>query len=920
MKRLSVVLLFFGFFFSYSQNDTPAITISFENSDIKNVLDQIEEISGYEFFYVEDWLGRKKVSGDYQNTSLSTVLSDIFKDTLINFYVMEGNKVVLTRNNIIVDRLPENFFGKEDVIVQTEDQDLEANPLFYNEERSAESTRLETVRIGKQTRTNRQRRFTLSGYAKNVNTGKAISEMAIVVEGTNLGTATDNDGFYRLQLSAGVNILKTSALGIEGTRKKVIIYNDGQLNFDLEESFEVLDEVVVKGNRDRNVEQAVTGVTVLEVEKIKTIPLVLGERDILKAAVTLPGISTAGEGASGYNVRGGRTDQNLILLDNAVIYNPSHFFGIFSALNPFTSGDVNIYKGSIPAEYGGRLSSVFDITTKDANTEKFSGEASIGPVTSNLMLETPVIKDKSGFLIGGRATYSDWILRSLDEPELTNSKASFYDIVAKYNHTINENNELRATAYFSRDAFSITSDSLYNYSNRLISLKWDHKFNEKNSGGILLSNSEYNFNIEFDGDSNNDFDLGYKINETEFKLKMKYLYSSAHTFAYGIAGKLYVVSPGSIKPRGSESIISPLLIPEEKGLESGVFISDSFKVSDKLLIDAGLRYSFYAALGESSQRIYEENAPRNNGTLVETREFGNNEFIETYGGPEVRVSARYFLGQDFSIKGSYNNIFQYIHTLSNNTTVSPTDTWKLSDFNIKPQVADQFALGLYKNLDGNKYELSLEGYYKRARNILDYKVGAQLLLNEAIETEVLQGDGKAYGVEFLVKKNEGRLNGWLGYTYSRSFVKLDSQFNEERVNNGEFFPSNFDKPHDVSLVANYKFTRRFSASANFVYQTGRPVTYPIGSYTFNNAEYVFYSDRNKFRIPDYYRLDLSFNMEGNHKIKKFAHSFWNFSIYNVLGRNNPYSVFFVTENGELKAFKSSIFAIPVPTITYNFKF
>jgi hypothetical protein len=401
---------------------------------------------------------------------------------------------------------------------------------------------------------------------------------------------------------------------------------------------------------------------------------------------------------------------------------------------------------------------------------------------------------------------------------------------------------------------------------------------------------------------------------------MKYLYSDAHTFDYGVSGKLYVVSPGSIRPQGSESIISPLLIPEEKGLESGVFISDSFKVSEKLLIDAGLRYSLYAALGESSQRIYKENAPRNNGTLVETREFGNNEVIKTYGGPEVRVSARYFLGPDFSVKGSYNNVFQYIHTLSNNTTVSPTDTWKLSDFNIKPQEADQFALGLYKNYDGNTYELSLEGYFKRAKNILDYKVGAQLFLNEAIETEVLQGDGKAYGIEFLVKKNEGRLNGWLGYAYSRSFVKLDSQFNEERVNNGEFFPSNFDKPHDLSLVANYKFTRRFSASANFVYQTGRPVTYPIGSYTFNNAEYVFYSDRNKFRIPDYYRLDLSFNMEGNHKIKKFAHSFWNFSIYNVLGRNNPYSVFFVTENGELKAFKSSIFAIPIPTITYNFKF
>jgi len=691
-------------------------------------------------------------------------------------------------------------------------------------------------------------------------------------------------------------------------------------NFQLNEGIEELDEVVVQGNRDRNVEEALTGVTLIDVEKIKNIPLVLGEQDILKVAIALPGISTAGEGASGYNVRGGRTDQNLILLDNGVIYNPTHFFGIFSALNPFSTGSAEIYKGNIPAEFGGRLSSVFDIKTKDGNTKKFSGEASIGPVTSNVVLETPIIKDKAALLVGGRGTYSNWILRSLDDEQLSNSTASFFDVVAKYNHSINENNEIEATGYFSRDAFSITSDSIFDYSNRLVSLKWDHKFNDNNTVGLILSNSEYRFGIEFDGESNDDFDLGYKNNETEIKLKMKYLYSDKHTFDYGLASKLYIVNPGSIDPLGIESEVNPLNIPEERGLESAVFISDRYKVSDKLLIDMGIRYSFYFALGPGSQRIYQANAPLNSGTLTGTEEFDTNEIIETYGGPEARFSARYFLTPTFSIKGSFNNAYQYIHTLSNNTTVSPTDTWKLSDLNIEPQQANQVSLGLYKNFEGNKYELSLEGYYKKQKNLLDYKVGAQLLLNEAIETEVIQGDGKAYGIEFLLKKNEGRLNGWLGYTYSRSFVRLDSEFGEERVNNGEFFASNFDKPHDLSVVANYKFTKRFSASANFVYQTGRPVTFPIGSFEFNNSEFVFYSDRNRFRIPDFYRLDLSFNMEGNHKIKKFAHSFWSFSIYNVLGRNNPYSVFFVTENGEIRALQSSIFAIPVPTLTYNFKF
>lgn len=917
MKNICFFVLLVCFNLCIGQESDAKISMSFENASTAEILSQIEGKTGLHFFYDPNWLGNKKFTRSYENVEVYKVLDDIFEKTILNYFRLDAENIVLTRNNIIYGKLPEDFFGKKEEQVIQEKNNA---PLFFNDIKSTENRVIETVRIGKENSSTTQNSFTLTGYAKNAENGKPISEMAIVVQGKNIGTATDENGFYKLELPVGINILETSALGIESTTKKVIIYNDGQLDFNLGESFETLDEVVLTGNRARNVEQAVAGVTLLEVEKIKTIPLVLGERDILKAAVTLPGIATAGEGSAGYNVRGGRTDQNLILLDNAVIYNPSHFFGVFSALNPFTTGSVNIYKGSIPAEYGGRLSSVFDINTKDANTEKFAGEAAIGPVTSNITLELPIVKDKAALMLGGRATYSDWILRSLDEPSLKNSKASFYDMVAKYNHTINEKNNIKATGYYSRDEFSITSDSLFDYSNRLLSLKWDHKFNEKNTGSLLLSNSEYQFNIGFDGQSTNDFDLGYKINESEAKLKIRHLGSGAHKFDYGLSAKLYNVSPGSIRPEGPESIVTPLIIPDEKGLESAIFISDSYTVNDKLLIDMGLRYSFYLALGPSLQRTYQENAPKNDGTLLETQEFGNNETIETYGGPEVRVSARYFLKPDFSLKASYNNAYQYIHTLSNNTTVSPTDTWKLTDANIKPQTADQFSLGLYKNFDENTYEVSLEGYYKRSENILDYKVGAQLLLNEAIETEVLQGEGRAYGIEFLLKKTEGRLNGWLGYTYSRSLIKLDGALSEERVNSGEYFPSNFDKPHDLSLVANYKFTKRFSASMNFAYQTGRPVTFPVGSFSFNNSEYAFYSDRNKFRIPDYYRLDLSFNMEGNHKIKKFAHSFWSLSVFNVLGRNNPYSVFFVTENGEIKAYQSSIFAIPIPTLTYNFKF
>jgi len=918
MKNLLLILLFFCFQFIYAQNNNKQnISISFENLNTSNVIKRIEELTEYRFYFVEDWLGDKLISGQYKNVTLKTLLDSIFKNTIINYYISPDSKIILTRSVFIYNSLPDGFFNDSEVKNSQED---DVKPVLYTGETTSLDSNIETIRIGKESSKSKLKSFTLTGIAKNTSNNSPLPNLAITVQNKNINAVTDNNGFYSIELPLGINIIETKSIGIQDTKKKVIIYNNGTLNFNLQESAELLREVVIEANRDRNVKEAITGIIQIKIETIKNIPLVLGERDILKVATTLPGITTAGEGSTGFNVRGGKEDQNLILLDNGVLYNPSHFFSIFSALNPFTIKDVNIYKGIIPAEYGGRLSSVFDINTKNSDNEKFTGEASFGPVTSNIALEIPIIKETSGLLVGARGTYSDWILKTLDEKSLKNSKASFYDAIIKYNHKINDNNNLEATGYYSNDTFSISSDSLYSYNNRLISLKWNHKFNNSNFGDLTLVNSDYKFNIEYNGNSDGNFKLGYKVNETEVKLKLKYLYNERHTFNYGISSKLYIVNPGYKEPKGSNSIIENINISKEKALVSAIFISDDFNVSKKLLFNLGLRYSSYASLGKATQKKYADNYPKSEGTVTETLSYGNNEIIKTYGSPEVRVSGRYFLSPDLSVKASYNTTNQYIHTLSNNTTVSPTDTWRLSNLNIKPQKANQITLGFYKNIEGNLYELSLEGYYKKSKNILDYKVGADLLLNNSIETEVLQGDGKAYGIEFLMKKTKGNFNGWLGYSYSRSLIKFDSEFSEERINNGDFFSSNFDKPHNFSFVANYKLTKRFSFSANFAYQTGRPITYPTGNYTYNGSSYVLYSDRNKFRIPDYYRLDLGFNIEGNHKIKKFAHSFWNISIYNVLGRNNPYSIFFVTENGKIKAYQSSIFSLPIPTITYNFKF
>ena len=913
MRIFTILFLFFGFNqLMHSQVQKNTININYSNISRIDVLKKIEASTNYKFYFQDDWFDKTVlISGDYSNKTIEELLSKVLEDTDLNFFINK-NKIILTKNSIIYSKLPST---------ETKDSNI---PIFFQQYDSIKKSKSEATSpialIGKESLDSDVELYTLSGHITDLKDGKPLADITVKAKNTAISTITNAEGFYSLKLPTGLSTIEIESIFHNSTSRKIMIYSNGTLDFSIIEKINQLDEVLVKGKDSQNIRTAITGVTTIEAEGIKNIPLVLGERDIFKVALTIPGIKTAGEGSSGFNVRGGKEDQNLILLDNATIYNPTHLFGFFSSINPYTINKVDIYKGGIPPEFGGRLSSVFDIVSKNGNAEKISGEGGIGPVTSNLTLSIPVVKDKASLLVGGRATYSDWILKQLDDENLKNSKASFYDLFAKYNHKINKNNSIEGTGYYSKDAYSITPDSIYKYSNSLVSLKWKHAFNEKNNSELNFTNSGYKFSINYESTNPESFIFKYKINETQVNLKFNSELNEKHKFTYGIASKLYNVSPGELTPNGVNSIVSPKKVDDEKGLESAIFFSDKFTITEKLLLDIGARYSLYAALGPSTQKIYQEGVPMTSSTVIDEKTYSNNDVINTSGGFEPRIGLRYIFDESLFIKAGFDKNYQYIHLLTTNTTQSPTDTWKLSDLNVKPQSGLQYSLGVFKKLEYKDIELSLEGYYKTSKNILDYKVGANILLNQDLETELLQGDGKAYGVEFLLKKPNGRLNGWIGYTYSRAFIKLDSPFNDEKVNNGEYFPTNFDKPHDFSIVMNYKFTHRYSFSSNFVYQTGRPVTYPISKYFYQGAEYTMYSDRNKYRIPDYYRLDIGLNIEGNHKIKKLAHSFWNISIYNVLGRNNPYSIFFVTKEGQIKAYQTSIFAVPIPTITYNFKF
>jgi hypothetical protein len=921
MRKFLILILIFTSFVIHSQDSGKQISIEYEDLSIREILQLIEAQSEYQFFYLDEWLGNELRSGRYRNTTLQDLLDELFNDTLLNYYIRKDHKVILTENLLIYDHLPTGFFNEsitsETIVNEPEIRPSENldSPVFFD---TSQNETVETIRIGREERNRSKSVFTLSGTILNETTGGPAADVTLSIENIRMGTITNENGFYSLSLPSGVHILSISSLGFQNQTKRLLLYNDGVLDFTMKESVEGLDEVVITANVDQTLKDTGTGITRVDVPKIKNIPLVLGERDIFKVAALTPGISSAGEGAGGYNVRGGDVDQNLILLDNGVIYNPMHFFGIFSAINPFTTDDVTIYKGHIPPKYGGRLSSVFDIKTKDANTSKLSGEASIGPVTSNLTLEVPLVENKAAILVGGRGTYSDLILKNLDEEELRKSKASFYDVILKYNHQLNPTNKIRSSVYYSSDVFSITSDSLFTYRNKLITLNWSHEFNEKSVGNLNLATSVYDFQIDFDGQSNRNFELEYKLNEYGLKYDLEYELREKHRLTFGISGKLYSTSPARIIPKGEASNILARTPNDEKATEAALYVSDRFKINEKITGEAGIRLSMFAFLGAATQKIYEEDRPKNESNVLEIKTYGSGDFIKTYLAPEFRFSTSYLIKPDLSVKGSVNTTYQYIHRLSTNTTSSPVDTWKLSDLNIKPQSAIQYSIGLYKNL--NDFNISLEGYYKNYKDVLDYKVGSELLVNDNLEQEVLQGLGKSYGIEFLITKVKGKLNGSFGYTYSRSMLQFESDFPEEQINNGAYFPSNYDKPHDLSVNALYKLTQRYSFSANFVYQTGRPVTVPVGNFILNGSEYLLFSDRNEFRIPDYYRLDFSFNIEGNHKIKKLAHSFWNISVYNVLGRNNPYSVFFVTENNEIKAYKTSIFSVPIPTITYNLKF
>jgi hypothetical protein len=780
--------------------------------------------------------------------------------------------------------------------------------------------RIKSLKLARKGRISEKEYTNLAGYIRDIETGEPLVGALIYIEKPRIGVATDQYGYFSLTIPKGKHELLLQCIGYKDSKRQIVLYNEGTLDIEMLEDIIPLKEVIIEAEKDINISGMQMGLDKLDAQSMKKVPPILGEVDVLKIALTLPGVQTVGEGANGINVRGGTADQNLMLLDETPIFNPTHLFGFFSSFNPDIIKSVELHKGGIPAEYGGRISSVFEVQTKEGNNKKFVGSGGISPVTARLAFEGPIIKDKLSYLVGGRSTYSNWILKQLPNPNIKNSKASFYDFFGKISYELNDKNSIYAQGYLSNDEFKFNSDTTYQYSNENASLQWKHVFNNKLYGVFSGLYSGYHYNIASNKNEVNAFDMDYSIQNYGGKLDFSYFPNSKHKIDFGISSLYYALAPGTLSPQGSASLIDPIVLENEQGLESAVYIGDKFDINQRLSLYVGLRYSLYNYLGPKTVSEYAEDGPIEDATKTGETSYGENELIQTYHGPELRLSARYALNEDNALKLSFNRMRQYIHMLSNTTSISPTDIWKLSDTQVQPQLGDQISLGYYRNFKNNTIEGSVEGYYKNIDNLLDFKSGAQLILNEQIETDIVSGLGKSYGVEVLLKKKTGKLNGWISYTYARAMIKVDSEYLSERINQGEFYPASFDKPHSLNVLTNWKFSRRLSVSGNIAYSTGRPITYPIAKYNYIGTERLHYSERNQYRIPDYFRFDLSLNVEGNHKVKKLNHSSWTFAVYNLTGRDNAYSIYFVSEEGKVKGYQLSIFANAIPTITYNFRF
>ncbi|SHL36572.1 TonB-dependent Receptor Plug Domain [Chitinophaga jiangningensis] len=770
-----------------------------------------------------------------------------------------------------------------------------------------------------------QEKVTLSGIVTMKTSTETITGASIYIPEAKVSTVTNAYGYYAVTLPKGDYTIVVSCVGFERIEEHISLTQNTKTNYAMPDKSKTLAEVVIKsGSVVSDVRKPEMSVNKLSIATVKKIPAVMGEVDVLKAILQLPGVSTAQEGATGFNVRGGAVDGNLVLLDEAVVYNTSHLFGFFSVFNADVIRDLKLYKGGIPANFGGRTSAVLDIYQKEGNNKAFHVNGGIGAVSGRLLAEGPIVQEKSSFVVAGRASYAHLFMKLADNP----NAISFYDVNAKLNFTLNDHNRLFLSGYFGKDNMDFNNFFSNTYSNSFFNLRWNHIFSEKlfSNASVIYSKYDYGLKIKYAG-----IDWVSDIRNINFKYNFNHRLSDKLTLCYGVNSIYYQFNPGTIKPMDSTSPVNADQIEKKYAWENALYLSAEQELTGKISLVYGLRYSNFRRVGPQhvnnymnnqavifnpALQIYEEGVP------TSKRYYAKNKKIIDFGNLEPRLSVSFSINEDQAVKASYNRMCQYIHLISNTASVSPLDIWAPSDQYLLPEILDQWALGYFRNLGNGKYSLETEAFYKRTKNKADYIDGAELIANKAIERVLLNGEARAYGLELMLKKNTGRLTGWLSYTLSRAEQRTPGRnADEPGINNGEWYRANYDKTHNLSLTAAYQATSKWSFGGNFTYQTGKAATYPVGKYQYQDITIANYGIRNGNSLPAYHHLDLSATYIPKPDSKKKWKGEWIFSIYNVYGRNNTAAVLFEQnkETGASEAKRISIFGI-IPGVTYNFSF
>jgi hypothetical protein len=770
-----------------------------------------------------------------------------------------------------------------------------------------------------------QEKFTLSGTISDIKTKETLIGVNLFIPESKTGISTNEYGFYSITLPKGDYTISISYVGYQSTEEKISLIQNIKKNFLLAESSQLLNEVVIVDNKKRvNIRKPEMSVNKLSIQEIKEMPVIFGEVDIIKSILTLPGVTNAGEGQSGFNVRGGGADQNLVLLDEATIYNSSHLFGLFSVFNPDAIKDLKLFKGGIPARYGGRLSSILDIYQKEGNKNEFHMNGGIGIISSRILAEGPIVKDKASFVVAGRASYAHLFLKLINNPNL----AYFYDLNTKLSYSINEKNNIYLSGYFGRDVFQLNDSFINTYGNAVVNFRWNHLFSDKLFSNLSLIYSDYYYGLNL-GIIGFNWDSGIK--NYNIKYDFKHYLSDKLKLTYGLQSNYYDFNPGKIEPTGADSDINADQLDKKYAMENAVYIDAEHQISDKIAINYGLRVSSFLRLGQQTLNTYANNQPvtfNSNFLIYESAEptgtvsYGKNETIAKFENLEPRFAVSYTINDNQSIKASYNRMSQYLHLISNTQSPTPLDVWAPSDNYLKPQLLDQVALGYFQNFKEDAYSLEVETFFKKIKNRVDYIDGANLIANEAIERVVLNGQARAYGLEMMVRKNTGRWKGWISYTLSRTEQKVEGRTSVETgINNGDWYKTGFDKLHNLSVIANYKWTEKWRFSANLTFQTGQPVTFPDGQYEYEGITVPNYSSRNENNLPAYHRIDISATLTPNKNKKRKWFAEWVFGIYNIYNRQNAASITFRQnqDTGSNEAIRLSIFGI-VPSATYNIKF